>query len=311
MAQRRHLISITDFSAEETRYIILRARRMKDGDISKPLEGKNVALLFEKPSLRTRVSFEVGINHLGGNSIYMSQQDVSLGAREPVSDLARVLSGYVDCIIARVNRHEDLVELVKHSSVPVINALSDQEHPCQTIADMVTIQEHKGDLEGLKLSFIGDGNNVARSLCLGLPAQGVSFVIASPPTNEKYHLDQRTLDLARRLASENGNKSTQVLDLSDPVAAVQGADVVYTDTWTSMGQEAEAEARRRDFQGFMVDPELMSKAKPGAIFMHDMPVHYGEEVSPGMLDHHQSVAYHQANNRLHGQKAILEFLFAN
>ena len=309
MAEIRHLISITDFSAEETQHIIQRSRRMKDGEISRPLEGKNVALLFEKPSLRTKVSFEVGINHLGGHSIYLSRQEVGLGTREPVSDVARVLSGFVDCIIARVDRHEDLVELAAHSSVPVINALSDWEHPCQTIADLMTIQEHKGDLKGLKLCYIGDGNNVARSLCLGLPPLGVSFVIASPPVKDKYHLDQGSLDLARRIA--NGKASKMVLDLTDPVAAVQGADVVYTDAWTSMGQEAESDARRQDFQGFTVDPELLSQAKPGALFMHDMPAHYGEEVPPGMLDHGQSVAYQQANNRLHGQKGILEFLFAN
>ena len=306
MAEIRHLISITDFSAEETSHIIQRSRRMKDGEISRPLQGKNFSLLFEKPSLRTKVSFEVGINQLGGHSIYLSRQEVGLGTREPVSDVARVLSGFVDCIIARVDRHEDLVELAKHSSVPVINALSDWEHPCQTIADLLTIQEHKGALEGLKLCYIGDGNNVARSLCLGLPPLGVSFAIASPPVNDRYHLDRASLDLAQRRA--NGNASQMVSDLTDPVAAVQGADVVYTDAWTSMGQEAESEARRRDFQGFTVDPELLSKAKPGALFMHDMPAHYGEEVSEGMLDHPQSVAYDQAENRLHAQKAALEFI---
>ncbi|PKB78337.1 MAG: ornithine carbamoyltransferase [SAR202 cluster bacterium Io17-Chloro-G9] len=309
MTEKRHFISITDFSAEETRHIIQRARLMKDGEISRPLEGKNVALLFEKPSLRTKVSFEVGINHLGGHPIYLAQQEVGLGIRESVSDVARVLSGFVDCIIARVDRHQDLVELAEYSSVPVVNALSNWEHPCQIIADLMTIQEHKGGLEGLKLCYIGDGNNVARSLCLGLPPVGVSFTIASPPANDKYHLDQESLNLALR--SANGKGSPMVLDLRDPVAAVQGADIVYTDAWTSMGQEAESEARRRDFQGFTVDPELMSKANPDAIFMHDMPAHYGEEVPPGMLDHGQSVAYHQANNRLHGQKGILEFLFTN
>ena len=307
MAEKRHLISITDFSADETRRIIQRARRMKDGEISRPLEGKNVALMFQKPSLRTKVSFEVGINHLGGNAIYLSQQEVGLGTREPVSDVARVLSSFVDCIIARVDRHQDLVDLAKYSSVPVINALSEWEHPCQIVADVMTIQEHKKELEGLKLCYVGDGNNVARSLCLGLPPLGVSFAMASPPANDKYHLDQLSLDLARQRA--NGRTSTTVVDLRDLETAVRGADVVYTDAWTSMGDEAEAEVRRRDFQGFTVDHDLMSKANPGAIFMHDMPAHYGEEVPPGMLDHGQSVAYQQANNRLHGQKAILEFLF--
>ena len=311
MAEFRHLISITDFTAEESSHIIQRARRMKEGELSRPLAGKNVALLFEKPSLRTKVSFEVGINQLGGNAIYLSPEEVGLGVRETVRDVARVLSGFVDCIIARVNRHQDLLELAEYSAAPVINALSDLEHPCQTIADLVTIQEHQGDLAGLKLGFIGDGNNVARSLCLGLPPLGISFAIASPPNHKDYHLDRESLDLGRRLAVQNGHTRAEVLDLDEPAAAVSGADVVYTDTWTSMGQEAEAAIRRRDFKGFTVDPDLLSQAKPGAIFMHDMPAHYGEEVSVGMLEHPQSVAYNQANNRLHGQKAILEFLFAN
>ena len=311
MAEIRHLISITDFTAEESCPIIQRARRMKEGELSRPLAGKNVALLFEKPSLRTKVSFEVGINQLGGNAIYLSPEEVGLGVRETVRDVARVLSGFVDCIIARVNRHQDLLELAEYSAAPVINALSDLEHPCQTIADLVTIQEHQGDLAGLKLGFIGDGNNVARSLCLGLPPLGISFAIASPPNHKDYHLDRESLDLGRRLAVQNGHTRAEVLDLDEPAAAVSGADVVYTDTWTSMGQEAEAAIRRRDFKGFTVDPDLLSQAKPGAIFMHDMPAHYGEEVSVGMLEHPQSVAYNQANNRLHGQKAILEFLFAN
>ena len=311
MAEIRHLISITDFTAEESSHIIQRARRMKEGELSRPLAGKNVALLFEKPSLRTKVSFEVGINQLGGNAIYLSPEEVGLGVRETVPDVARVLSGFVDCIIARVNRHQDLLELAEYSAAPVINALSDLEHPCQTIADLVTIQEHQGDLAGLKLGFIGDGNNVARSLCLGLPPLGISFAIASPPNHKDYHLDLESLDLGRRLAAQNGHAKVEVLDLDDPAAAVSGADVVYTDTWTSMGQEAEAAIRRRDFKGFTVDPDLLSQAKPGAIFMHDMPAHYGEEVSVGMLEHPQSVAYNQANNRLHGQKAILEFLLAN
>ena len=311
MADLRHFISITDCSAAEMRGMLQRARQMKAGEQCQPLAGKNIALLFQKPSLRTRVSFEVGINQLGGNSIYMSEQEVGLGVREPISDVARVLSGFVDCIIARVNRHEDLLEFARYSSVPVINALSDVEHPCQTVADLLTIQECKGGLKGLKLSYIGDGNNVARSLCLGLPPLGMNFAIASPPSDRKYHLEQESLDLARRLAADNGVGAATVEDHGDPVAAVAGADVVYTDAWTSMGQEAESEARRRDFQGFTVDPELLSKAKAGAIFMHDMPAHYGEEVPPGMLEHPQSVAYQQANNRLHGQKAVLELLLSS
>ena len=302
MASKRDLLSITDFTPEETRRVINWASQLKAADLGKPLSGKSVALLFEKPSLRTRVSFEVGIQQLGGHPIYLGQQEVGLGVREPVKDIAKVLSGYVDCIVARVCSHDHVAELAHYASVPVINALSDVEHPCQIIADMLTIAERKGELRGLKLAFVGDGNNVARSLCLGLPAVGMSFAIAAP---EEYNLDKSSLEIARHRA-EFGD--VEVLALRDPIDAVREADVVYTDTWTSMGQEAEAEIRRREFQGYTVDPDLMTHAKPDALFMHDMPVHYGEEVPPGMLDHPRSVVYAQAHNRLHAQKAILEFI---
>lgn len=302
MVSKRDLISITDLSPKETAGIITRARQMKAEGWSQPLAGKNIALLFEKPSLRTRVSFQVGIQQLGGFSMYLGREEVGLGAREPVSDVARVLSGYVDGIIARVFSHQHLVELARYATVPVINALSDLEHPCQTMADLLTIAEHKGELPGLKLAYVGDGNNVARSLCLGLPAVGMSFAIASPAG---YSLDADSVRQARQRALD---KAVKIISLTDPVAAVRGADVVYTDAWTSMGQEAEAEVRRRDFRGYTVDPALLSKAKPGALFMHDMPVHYGEEAPPGMLEHPQSVAYAQAHNRLHAQRAVLEFI---
>ena len=302
MPTKQDLLSVTDLGPDETLGIIRRARQMKEGDCGKPLENKSAALLFEKPSLRTSISFQVGIAQLGGYSVYMSQDGPGLGGREPVSDVAQVMSGYVDCIIARVFSHRHLEELASYSSVPVINALSDWEHPCQTLADLLTIDERLGGLEGVKLAFIGDGNNVARSLCLALPAVGASFTIAAP---EGYNLDSPTLAEARR---RSGPAPTQVLALIDPREAVAGADVVYTDVWASMGQEGEAEARRRAFEGYTVDPALLSQANAGALFMHDMPVHYGEEVPPGMLEHPQSVAYPQAHNRLHAQKALLEFL---
>ena len=300
MPTKRDLLSVTDLGPDETLGIIRRARQMKEGDCGKPLENKTAALLFEKPSLRTSASFQIGIAQLGGYSIYMNQDGPGLGGREPVSDVAQVLSGYVDCIIARVFFHRHLEELASYSSVPVINALSDWEHPCQTLADLLTIDEQLGRLEGVKLAFIGDGNNVARSLCLALPAVGAGFAIAAP---EGYNLDSHTLTEARRRSG-----SAQVWALADPREAVAGADVVYTDVWASMGQEVEAEARRRAFQGYTVDPDLLSQANAGALFMHDMPAHYGEEVPPGMLEHPQSVAYPQAHNRLHAQKALLEFL---
>ncbi len=310
MSEKRDLISITDLSAAESRKIIQRAREMKSNPGDRPLAGKCVALLFEKPSLRTRTSFDVGIQQLGGHPIYLGPQEVGLNDRESASDVARVLSGYVDCIVARVFSHSQLLELAKYATVPVINALSDVEHPCQIMADMITIEEHKGRLEGLKLSFIGDGNNVARSLCLGLPALGVSFAIATPRKHQRYDLDEDSLTLSRQRVIQERSNSVDVIALEDPVEAVHMADMVYTDTWTSMGQEAEAESRRQHFNGYTVNPELMAKANPGALFMHDMPAHYGEEVEEGMLDHPQSVAYDQAHNRLHAQKAILEFLLA-
>jgi len=302
MLSKRDFLSITDFSPGETLAILRRASEMKSDATCKPLEGKSIALIFEKPSLRSRVSFEVGIQQLGGICVYMGQQEVGLGSREPASDVARVLSGYVDCIIARVYSHDSLEELAAYSSVPVVNALSDWEHPCQIMADLLTIQEHKGELPGIKLAFIGDGNNVARSLCMGLPPLGVHFAIAGP---QGYNLDEGSLSRARHLA---GNDSVQILEFIDPGDAVKDADVVYTDAWSSMGQEAEAEIRRRVFQGYTVDPALLSRAKCDAAFMHDMPAHYGEEIPSGMLEHRQSVAYHQAHNRLPAQKAILEFL---
>ena len=302
MPAKRDFLSVSDLTPSETRHIIQRALQMKEGGNSQPLRGKRVALLFEKPSLRTRVSFQIGIQELGGYSLYLSPEEVGLGSREPVADVARVLSGYVDCIVARVFSHDHLVEMAENATVPVINGLSDLEHPCQAISDMVTISEHQGELPGLKLAFVGDGNNVARSLCLGLPAVGMTFAIATPPG---YQLDQATLELARERANGNG---AVVQAVTDPQDAVLGADVVYTDVWASMGQEGEANRRRLDFQGYTVDAELLAKAKPSAKFMHDMPAHYGEEVAPGMLEHPQSLAYQQAHNRLHGQKAVLELL---
>ena len=304
MPNKRDLLSVTDFTADETLRIIQRAADSKGSPAGQPLAGKSFALLFEKPSLRTRVSFEVGIQQLGGYSLSLGQQEVGMGSRESVADVAKVLSGYVDCIIARVFEHRSLEELAQHASVPVINALSNWEHPCQTMADLLTVYEHKGKLDGLTLTYLGDGNNVARSLCLALPALGMNFASASP---DGYGLDRTTLDASIHRA--NGNGAT-VQTFNSPVEAVSIADVVYTDVWTSMGQEGENAQRNRAFEGYTVDSALMAKAHPGALFMHDMPAHYGEEVAPGMLDHPQSVAFPQAHNRLHAQKAVLEFLLA-
>lgn len=308
MNSKRHFLSITDITADETRRLIRRAGELKAAPpgSTKPLAGKRVALLFEKPSLRTRVSFQIGIQELGGFSLYMGQDEVGLGRREPVSDVARVLSGYVDCIVARVNSHESLVGLAEYGDVPVINALSDVEHPCQTMADLLTIAETHGKTDGLNLAYIGDGNNVARSLCLGAPAVGMNFAIAAP---HGYQLEEQTFDAASERGTRVGEgPRPTVHPLVRPSDAVVDANVVYTDVWTSMGDEAESEERLKAFQGYTVDGALMSQAAEGACFMHDMPAHYGEEVPPGMLEHPQSVAYQQAHNRLHAQKAVLEFL---
>lgn len=310
MTPKRDFLTISDISADETRQLIDRAIELKavtPGRVQ-PLAGKRVALLFEKPSLRTRVSFQIGIAELGGFSLYMSPEEVGLGRREPVSDVARVLSGYVDAVIARVNSHDSLVELAEYGSVPVINALSDVEHPCQTMADLLTITETHGHTDGLNMAYIGDGNNVARSLCLGAPAVGMNFAIASP---HGYQLEESVFDAAsaRGVRVDDGPRPT-VHPLVRPEDAVIDANVVYTDVWTSMGDEAETEQRLAAFRGYTVDYALMEMAAPEACFMHDMPAHYGEEVPPGMLEHPQSVAYQQAHNRLHAQKAVLEFLLA-
>ena len=300
--QGKDLLSIADLSSEDIAYIVHRAHQMTTEPARPVLAGKTVALLFEKPSLRTRASFHVAIQQLGGYSFYMGPDEVGLGEREPVSDVARVLSRYVDCIVARVFSHSSLEELGKYATVPVINALSDWEHPNQILADLQTIHERKGILQGLKIVFVGDGNNVARSLCLGAASVGAEFVIVSPPG---YSLDEGTLVQARQRALA---WNADVVALTSAPDAVTEADVVYTDVWTSMGQEAESEARRRDFNGYTVDSALLSCARREAILMHPMPAHYGEEVPPGMLEHPQSAAFDQAENRLHAQKAILEFI---
>ena len=254
MSQKRDFISVTDLSPAETRQLIEQAAQGKSEAARAPLAGKTVALLFEKPSLRTKVSFQVGVAQLGGYSMYMGGEEVGLGVREPVSDVARVLSGYVDCIVARVFRHEDLRDLAEYASVPVINALSDWEHPCQTMADLLTVYEHKGRLDGLTLAYIGDGNNVARSLCLALPAVGMNFNCASPAG---YELD------AESVATAAGRGTGVVKTMRSPSEAVATAEVVYTDVWASMGQEDEAAQRRQEFAGYTVDPALMAPGPPG------------------------------------------------
>lgn len=298
----RDIISIADLSPSELDTVLTTAMALKDSARSTHLRGKTLALLFEKPSLRTRVSFDVAMRDLGGDCIYLSPQEVGLGQRETTADVARVLSRYVDCIAARVFAPETLVELAEYADVPVINALADPplgEHPCQALADLLTIRETKGKLQGVKVAYVGDGNNVAASLALAGAMSGMDLRIASP---EGYELAGSFVERAREFAAQSGGSLTMT---EDPREAVSEADVVYTDVWASMGQEKEAELRREAFRGYCVDAELMALARPDAVFMHDLPAHRGEEVAADVIDGPQSVVFDQAENRMHAQKALL------
>jgi ornithine carbamoyltransferase len=296
---RKDLLSISDLSSEDIRSLISRAVDMKAGGWLSLLDRKILAIMFEKPSLRTRVSFEVAMRQLGGHTIYLSPAEVGLGERESISDVARVLSRYANVIAARTFSHQTLEILADYSSVPVINALSDLEHPCQALADLFTIYEKKGELNGLTLAFVGDGNNVAHSLLLGASLVGMNFRIASPTD---YRVQDKILNMAQDYAADTG---AEVFCTEEPRLAVREADVVYTDVWTSMGQEAETERRHQTFAGYQVDDKLLSLAKEGAILMHPLPAHHGEEVAEGIVDSPQSVVFDQAENRVHLQKALL------
>lgn len=299
MATPRTLLSVADLSGNDIWGLIEKASSLRQEAAKLRLKNKVIALLFEKPSLRTRVSFDVAMWQLGGHTIYLSPDEVGLGERERVPDAARTLSRYVSGIVARTFSHQTLEMLAQHAEVPVINALSDREHPCQALGDLLTIVEKKGKLQGLNLAFVGDGNNVARSLLLASSLVGMNFSIASPPA---YMLQGSIVEQAKELAWQ---ANAAISLTSDPRLAVKDADVVYTDVWTSMGQDAEAEARRLAFASYQVDSQLLSLAKEAALFMHPLPAHHGEEIAEGLLDHPQSVVFDQAENRLHIQKAIL------
>lgn len=304
----RHFLHIADYSPEELQYLLdlaVRLKRERQRGGNRPvLKGKVLGMIFQKPSLRTRVSFDMAMRHLGGDALYLSPDEIGLGKRESVADVARVLSGYVDAIMARTFSHQHILELAQWASVPVINGLTDYNHPCQALADALTIQEHKGRLKGLRVSYVGDGFNVAVSLLHICAKLGAHFTIASPPG---YELAPRPLELGQEFARESGS---QITLLNDPREAVRGADVIYTDTWTSMGQEAEAEKRRAAFAGYTINAELLALARPDAIVMHCLPAHRGEEITDEVMDGPQSVVFPQAENRLHAQKAILVHLLA-
>ena len=295
----KDLLSVSDLSSEDIHLLISDAVDMKAKGWLSLLDEKILALVFEKPSLRTRVSFEIAMRQLGGHTIYLSPGEVGLGERESVSDVAQVLSRYVDAIAARTFSHQTLEVLASYSDVPVINALSDLEHPCQALADLLTIYERKGELNGLTLAFVGDGNNVAHSLMLAASLTGMNFRIASPAG---YAVQDRILHLAQDYAMDSG---AEIFCTEEPRLAVSGADVVYTDVWTSMGQEAEAEKRRQIFASYQVNSGLLSLAREDAILMHPLPAHHGEEVAEGILDSPKSVVFDQAENRMHLQKALL------
>lgn len=299
----RHFLAIADLSKTEIENLLdlslkLKKERAKGGN--KPLlAGKTLGMVFQKPSLRTRVSFEMAMHHLGGQAMYLSPAEIGLGQRESVPDVARVLAGYVDAIMARVFDHQHVLTLAEYSKVPVINGLSDYNHPCQALADVLTILEHKKRLAGLTVAYLGDGNNVATSLAHLCAKLGMNFRIGAPPD---YELPTPVVIKARELAAESGS---QIFETVDPYEAVHEADVVYTDTWTSMGQEAETEKRKAVFPPYQVNATLLSKARPDAIIMHCLPAHRGHEITDEVADGPNSAIFPQAENRMHAQKAIL------
>lgn len=298
---KRDFLALQDVSVEEFERLLDLARAVKQRPthFRHALEGRQIALVFEKPSLRTRVTFEAGAHQLGAGAIYLAPTDIALGRREPASDVARNLARWVDAVVVRTFGHEVLEEMAGVAHIPVINALSDRLHPCQAVADTLTLLEHKGRLAGLRLAWVGDGNNVAHSLLFAAARTGMHFTLAVPPG---YEPDAALLERAR----EEGRKTQAVLKLvHDPREAVRGADAVYTDVWTSMGQEAQAERRRMLFAPYRVDRSLMAGAKPDALFLHCLPAHRGEEVTAEVLDGPASVVLDQAENRLHTAKAIL------
>ena len=299
----KDFIAIADFNRAEIQDLLDLAIRLKKeyqkGGNPPLLKGKVLAMIFQKPSLRTRVSFDMAMRHLGGDALYLSPAEIGLGQRESIADVARVLSGYVEAIMARVFEHAHVQELAKWASVPVINGLSDYNHPCQGMADALTIQEKFGKLEGLNVSFVGDGNNVAVSLMHVSALLGANFSIASP---EGYELKPPAVEIGQRLAKASGSRITL---LRDPHQAAKGAHVIYTDTWTSMGQEQETKIRERVFPPYQVNAALVSEADKDVIVMHCLPAHRGQEITDEVADGAHSVLFQQAHNRLHAQKAIL------
>ncbi len=299
--KKKDFISLASWSADDLNGILNLAISVKANPkkYSRKLEGQALAMIFEKPSLRTRVSFDVGIHQLGGFSIYLTQAEINLGKREAVRDVAKNLERMVHGIMIRTFSHQTVEEMAEEACIPVINGLTDFSHPCQAIADCLTIHEVKGKLRGIKIAYIGDGNNVAHSLIYGAVRFGAHISVATP---EGYGPNPNVIEWARTNAAESGSK---VSILQDPIQAAEGADVIYTDVWTSMGSESEAAVRQKAFASYQVNDSIVNHAKPDYIFMHCLPAHRGEEVSDSVMDSEHSIVFQQAENRVHGQKAIL------
>lgn len=304
----KDLLTLLDYTSEEVQDLLTLATQLKkitkEGRCPKLLEGKTLGMIFEKSSTRTRVSFEVGMQQLGGYGMYMNARDMQIGRGEPISDTGRVLSGYLDGIMIRANSHEMVKELAEHATIPVINGLTDIYHPCQALADLETIAENKGELKGLKIAYVGDGNNVAHSLVVAAAHVGMDVTVATPVG---YECDAEVIAKAKAIAATNGST---VYVTNDPVLAVKNADAVYADVWTSMGQEEETEQRLKDFTGYQINDELVAHAKPDYMFLHCLPAHREEEVATSVIDGPNSYIYEQAENRLHAQKAVLVSLLA-
>ena len=295
------LLSVSDIK-DDVKYILDLAGKIKAGEIEeKPLKDKTLAMIFQKSSTRTRVSFDVGMYQLGGRAIFLSSNDLQMGRGEPIYDTAKVLSRFVDGIMIRAIKHSDVEELAEHADVPVISGLTDYEHPCQALADMLTVKEHLGDWTGKKICFVGDGNNVCNSLLLIAPLLGMDMSVACP---KGYEPDDEILKTANEYADENNTEITVTDDIG---VALENVDVVYTDVWVSMGDEAEAAQREKDFAPFQVNSDLMGLANPGAIFMHCLPAIRGQEVTAEVIDGPQSVIFDEAESRMHAQKAVLYY----
>ncbi len=299
----QHFIDLADYSSAEIHALVTRALELKhewqNGGNAPVLKGKVLAMVFQKPSLRTRVSFDVGMQHLGGSALNLGPDEIGLGKRESVADVARSLSAFTQGIMARVFDHDHLTQLAEWGSVPVINGLSDLQHPCQALADVLTIHERFGTVEGIRVTFVGDGNNVAFSLAQAVAYLGGHFTLAAP---SGYTFSEERMDSVAEIAAKTGG-TVQLYE--SPQEAVTGAQVVYTDTWVSMGQEHEAQRRLRTFQPYQVNRDLLNCADKDAIVMHCLPAHRGQEITDEIADSHQSVVFQQAENRLHAQKAVL------